>query len=268
MVSERNRIIELKKYLESIGISVNIAKNKARGNRGIFIRKSNVNRIDIAQNLSAQEELSALVHEFAHHVHYKYDKTLKSLDFIFGNCDEAILEELRNVTVESIPKKFAESLFVQKEDAKNEIKSLVLQIKDEYPDFQPAVAYKKLENRLRCPVKYLLSYDKVRFFNKVYSVDILGECANNLLPNEINYIKLKSKQRLLRRINSKISKLNSYYNNPSELFARFMEMFMLNSKRTEELAPIATSKFKLILKEGSIEELSEFNNIYSRNLNI
>ena len=36
MVSERNRIIRLKEYFESLGIEVNIGKNKARGNKGFF----------------------------------------------------------------------------------------------------------------------------------------------------------------------------------------------------------------------------------------
>ena len=39
------------------------------------------------------------------------------------------------------------------------------------------------------------------------------------------YLLLKSKQRYLRRINSRISKLNKYYNSLSELFARSIEIY-------------------------------------------
>lgn len=263
MVSERDRILELKKYFESQDIAINIAKNKARGNKGVFIRKSNNNRIDISKELTEKEQLSVLVHEFAHYVHYKYDKTLKSLDFIFGDYDDVITEELRNVTVDSIPKEFAESLFKQKDATKKEIKVLTSQIKETYPDFRASEPYKRIENEIRRPIKYLLSYDKIKFFNKIYSLDSLNEYENNLNPNELNYIKLKSRQRQLRRINSRISKLNKYYNNSSELFARFMEMLMINPEKTEKLAPVATAKFKLILKENTIKELSEFCYIYS-----
>ena len=42
---------------------------------------------EIAKNagveLSDEEVLSVLLHEFAHYVHYKHDKKLKSLDFAF-----------------------------------------------------------------------------------------------------------------------------------------------------------------------------------------
>lgn len=258
MASERDRILELRKYIESQGISINIAKNKARGNKGVFIRKSNVNRIDISKDLTEKEQLSVLIHEFAHYVHYKYDKTLKSLNFIFGDYDDAVTEELQSITVDCIPKEFAESLFKQKEEAKSEIKNLTNQIKETFSDFRASEPYKRLENGLRRPIKYLLSYDNIRFFNKVYSVNNLCELESNLTPCELYYIKLKSKQRLVNRINSRMSKLNKYYNNPSELFARFMESLMLNPERTEKIAPLSTTKFKTALKNNTVKELTGF----------
>ena len=46
------------------------------------------------------------MHEFAHYVHYTYDKTLKSLDFIIDENDE-LTEELIKLTVDSINSKIS-----------------------------------------------------------------------------------------------------------------------------------------------------------------
>ena len=51
MDSKRNRTLELISYIESQGVVVNIAKNKARGNKGFFLSKCGDYRIDIAKNL-------------------------------------------------------------------------------------------------------------------------------------------------------------------------------------------------------------------------
>ena len=77
MACERNRIVELIDYLSSLGIDVNIAKNKARGNKGFFRVKEEKFRIDIAKGLSDDAVLSVLIHESAHFIHYQYDKKLK-----------------------------------------------------------------------------------------------------------------------------------------------------------------------------------------------
>ena len=37
MADKRDRILELTKYIESLGVQVNLGKNKARGNKGIFL---------------------------------------------------------------------------------------------------------------------------------------------------------------------------------------------------------------------------------------
>ena len=97
MASERNRILDIINYLESLGVKVNLSKNKAQGNKGFFKAVGNSYRIDISKKLNQDEILGVLSHEFAHYVHYKYDKNLKSLSFVFENLDETILNEMINI---------------------------------------------------------------------------------------------------------------------------------------------------------------------------
>ena len=143
MVSERNRILRLKEYFESLGIEVNIGKNKARGNKGFFRGTNNgAYRIDISKNIGEEETLSVLLHEFAHFVHFKYDKTLSSLDFAFDNITDMMNEELVNVTVKKIPKTEAKVLFDKKDKLTSEIKEMTKQIKQISPDFKLSSPYK------------------------------------------------------------------------------------------------------------------------------
>ena len=238
MVSERNRILRLKEYFESLGIEVNIGKNKARGNKGFFRGTNNgAYRIDISKNIGEEETLSVLLHEFAHFVHFKYDKTLSSLDFAFDNISDMMNEELVNVTVKKIPKIEAKVLFDKKDKLTSEIKEMTKQIKQTYPDFKLSAPYKKFERHFSLPVKYLLKYDRINFNNTIYSVENLDKDFYELSDEEILYVKIKSKQRMIGRINARISKLNRYYNNPTELFARFVELFYSDRKAAEQIAP-------------------------------
>ncbi len=251
MARERNRSLELKKYIESLGIDVNIGQTKARGNRGVFIHGKNRYRIDVAKNLSEEEILSVLVHEFAHYVHYKNDKSLKSIDFAFGQVDDEILDELISVTVQNVPKEFAASLFEAKKSASDEIQTLKKEIKTAYPDFKLSEKHRAIERGMSLAVKYLLKYDNVKIFNKIYSVNDL-DSIEKLTEYQKKYIKLKSKQRYLSRINSKINKLNKYYNNPSELFARFCELYFSDNAKICELAPNSVREFKCFLKKNEL----------------
>lgn len=185
MASERNRILNLINYLESLDIKTNWGKNKAQGNKGFFRVKSNQYRIDISKNLSDSEALRVLVHEFAHYIHFKNDKTLKTLDFLNIKINDDITEELISITVDSIPKETIEPLF-------------------------------KLKNELKNSIKEIQS-------NK---------------SNFITNIELNSKQKILNRINAKISRINRYYNSPTELFARSMEKFILEPEDFKKSAPL------------------------------
>lgn len=233
MVNQRNRIEEITKYIENKGISVNIGKNKARGNKGIFV--SSQKRIDVAKGMDENSILSTLIHEFAHFIHYKHDKTLTSLNFIFPEITDDMQEELINVSVQAIPKATATELFQKKDTVNNEIKELAGKIKKLYPAFSLTKPCKEIEKTLTLPEKYLLKYDKVKYFDNVFSIDKLN--LHDIKNSAADYLLLKSRQRLLRRINSRISRLNSYYNKPTELIARFIEMYITDNKSAQKIAP-------------------------------
>ena len=243
MACERNRILKLTEFLSSKNIDVNIGKNKARGNKGVFMHKNNVYRIDISRNIAEENIIPILLHEYAHYVHYTFDKSLKSLNFIFGEMTDELREELIKITVREIPKEFASSLFEARKTLTSDIKQLASVIRREYKEFKISERNKSIEKGFSLVQKYLLSYDRIKLLNKIYSVDTIDECSN-LSPSQAAYIKLKSKQRKIKRINSKISRLNKYYNNPSELFARFTELYFTNKTLAQELAPGASKKFE------------------------
>lgn len=256
MACERNRIIELKEYLNSLGIDLNIGKNKARGHKGFFMSKLDNFRIDISKNLDSNDTLSVMLHEFAHFVHFQHDKTLKNLDFVFGELSDEVMEELINITVKYVPKEFAKKLYGLKEELNDDIKSYSKIIKSKYPDFKLSEKCKNIEKNFSNPLKYLLKYDRVKYFNQIYSIDN-AQSQFNLSEIEAGYLNLKSKQRCLKRINSRISRLNNYYNNPSELFARFIELYYTDKQTAEKIAPSACNKFR----ESKIEYFDKLNQI-------
>ena len=264
MVSKRNRILNLENYLNSCGIEINIGKNKARGNKGFFKVNGQNFRIDIAKDQNEETIIKTLAHEFAHFVHYKYDKSLKSLNFVFDENDDDLLEELLNITVESIPKNSIEPLFTLKESLKKDINLLIKQLENICNIDSNFADYSTIEQKiLKSNLKYLLKYDRVKvvemFSTKVYTIEELDE------NTEIGvYLKLKSKQRALKRINSKISRLNKYYNSPTELFARSFELFVTDKNKLAEIAPIVHKKFEKIIALDKIKLLSDF----LKNLNI
>lgn len=253
MASERNRIVDLTNYLEACGIEVNIGKNKARGNKGYFKVRGDSFRIDVAKNQAEDSVINILAHEFAHFVHYEYDKTLKSLDFIFTDSD-SLMEELLAVTVATIPKQTVEPLFKQAKLLKDDINVLKLKLNALNLD------YEKLEKRIKkSPFKYLLKYDKVKvyegFYLKSYSIEELIE------ETDVNlYLHLKSKQRNLRRLNSKISRLNKYYNEPTELFARAFELFISDRKLLLNTAPTVCKMLEEAISSNKISLLTDFVN--------
>ena len=256
MVSQRNRVLELKKYLISLGIDINIGKNKARGHKGFFMHRFDNYRIDVSKDLDDDGVLSVLLHEFAHYVHYSYDSSLKSLDFIFNNFSDDIREELIKITIEDVSKDFATSLYCKKDILEKEIKTLANEIKQTYPDFKLSEGYGKIEKNFSNPLKYLLKYDRVKIFNKLYSVENL-DADFSLNTEQKSYIILKSKQRFLKRINSRINKINRYYNNSSELFARFVEMYYMNPDKAHRLAPTACK----IMRTSSIPHFKQIETI-------
>ena len=114
MASERNRVSSLVEYIKSLGIEVNLEKNKAQGHRGFFKAIGQKFRIDISKGMTNECITRTLIHEFAHYIHFNYDKSLKSLEFIFGENWNEYLEDLINLTVDIIPKSSISPLFDKK----------------------------------------------------------------------------------------------------------------------------------------------------------
>jgi len=267
MASERNRTSELKKYIESLGIKVNLKKNKARGHKGFFQNRSGEYRIDINKTLDDMEILKVLAHEFAHYAHFCYDKNLESLDFFFENFDETILEELLSLTVLMIPKSSIAPLFDKKDILDKALKTLTAELKTIYPDFKLSSTHAKIEKEIKkYNLLYLLKYDRVKIldgFNiKILDINDLELNYPNLSIEAKLYLKLKSKQRHLRKINNRINKLNKYYNSPTELFARAFEFFVINRKLMEEKAPITYKNIEEAILSNRIPILTNFINIY------
>lgn len=254
MVSTRNCINGLVEYLESLNISVNLAKNKARGNKGFFFAKGSAYRIDISKIVDEEAVLSVLAHEFAHFVHYSYDKTLESLDFIFENFNDEILEELISITVELIPKNGIKPVFDKKDELKTEIKVLTNELTKSFDKSE----FNNIEKKIKkTPLKYLLKYDKVKVFEglsfKFYSIDELDTNSDFYL-----FLKLKSKQRALNRINAKLNRLNKYYNSHTELFARSFEMYVTNKKLLMEKAPRVCACYDNVISKNKVQLLTDF----------
>ncbi len=264
MACKRNRSVALKEYLKTLGVDVNIGKTKARGNKGIFICGQEKYRIDISKDLPDEKILPVICHEFAHFVHYTYDSSLKTLDFVFEDMTDENWEELVNITVKDIPKDFAANLYSKKDELNQEIKSIASEIKKSIPDFKISSPYKLIEKRIKAPVKYLLSYDRVRVLNQVYSIENLTVDFPELSKEEYLYIILKSKQRAVSRINSRIAKLNRYYNKPTELFARFCELYFTDKIKSQKIAPELTQRFNQIISSNNIPEFTGFSQVISK----
>ena len=263
MVGKRDSIIGVINYLEELGIDVNIGKNTARGNKGFFKSNGLRYRIDISKNLDCTETLSVLVHEFAHFVHYKFDKTLKSLDFIL-TCDYSdIEEEFLKLTVAKVPKDTAKTLFEQKYEVEKEIKLISNDIKKVYPDFLLSKPYKKVENIIKkTNLKYLLKHDRVLvkelFTKKIYTIENIEKDFFEIDSVILDYVKLKSKQRYKKRISARITKLNSYYNTKTELFARAFESFVLNPEQMELTTPMIYKEFVKFYDEDKFKFVKDF----------
>ena len=159
-------------FLTSLNLEVR-TNTKARGNQGLYQK----NRIDVARGLDEEKAIEVLVHEFAHHIHYKLDKDFikngGSLETLFKTSDiTEIKEELINVT-KLIDKNSRLQIFLNaKEEASKTIKSMQNAIQREYPNFQRSKKFNEFEKYIKnSDAKYLVKYDAIRlmqgfFFKK------------------------------------------------------------------------------------------------------
>lgn len=257
MACERNRILNLIKYIENNGIKVNIGKNTARGNKGFFKAKNNEFRIDISKTLDDNETFRTLVHEFTHFVHYSYDKKLKSLDFVFK--DHSYDEELINLTVDSIPKDTVKPLFETENKYKQNANLYFNRLKSIYPEIKKDIPFKKIEKNIPYDLKYLLKYDKVKILNNFkFNIIQIDDLPDKNIDEDIkNYILMKSSFRNLKKIRAKISRLNRYYNSPTELLARSVEYYVTQPEKMKSKAPALYEYFSNLANTGDIPMLSK-----------
>lgn len=263
MACERDRVLNVIEFLKTLNIDVNVAKNKARGHKGFFAAKGGLYRIDITKGLDEQAVLRTLAHEFAHYVHYCNDNTLESLTAILGEVNDDMMEEMLAITVHSVSKTSVKPLFTQVELLKSEIKDLKNQLSVLLRNSTDKVVdFKSLESLIeKKEYKYLLKYDRVKvlrgFSFKYYAINTLE------VEDKIKiYLILKSKQRFLKRIMSKINKLNKYYNQPSELWARSFETYLMEKNFFAQKAPLLFARLEYLLKVNENSILSNYVKIY------
>lgn len=259
-------------FLRSLNIEVK-TNTKARGNNGLYQK----NRIDIARGLKEDEAIEVLVHEFAHHIHYKIDKDfLKkggSLHNLFNTNEvETIRAELVNVT-NLIDKNSRLKIFLNaKEEASNQIKGMQSAIKRDYPEFLRSKKFVEFEKYIKnSDAKYLVKYDAIRlmqgFFFKKERVLTVKNLENDFpdMPKAFQlYIRLCSMQRKQTKLARRINKLNKYYEKPTELFARFVQGYFTTPDTISTVAPTATKRFKELLASGYYKELKDLFEIFKK----
>lgn len=260
MACSRNETLiksELIRYISSLGLTVNTV-TKARGNKGFFKE----GRIDVSKTLDDSSAIRTLIHEYAHYINYKFDKTLSSLSPVFGDESENIKDELLEVTKFVDENALCQKLNAENDSLKNEIKILTDKVQKEYPDFSANSELKEFKKYSRWSnIGYLEKYDKVKIHSitssKVYSIDTIKEDFPDMPEVFVDYLKLKSKQRRRNKILRRISKLNKYYSEPCELFARFIEGIYIDINKVKELAPSAYEAFLKLFNKNYYHGLRE-----------
>ncbi len=261
----------LVKFFRSLGITVNTS-TKARGNLGLYTK----NRIDISKEIEDDRVVPTLVHEFAHHIHYKIENTDiskgGSLEKLFAttNVDE-IRKELIELTNSTDYDKRSEVLKSLKEKASKTIQKLQYLIKEDYPDFQRSKAFKEFDKYIKnSSARYLLKYNVVKiregfFFPKsrILSIANLEKDFPEMPKAFVYYIRLKSEQRKQAKITRRLNKMGKYFLKPTELFARYVQNYFSTPDEVRKMTPNTTKRFEELLKNGYYFELRDLFELYS-----
>ena len=259
-------------FMRALNIEVK-TNTKARGNNGLYQK----NRIDVARGLTEEQAIDVLVHEFAHHIHYKIDKDfLKnggSLENIFNTSNIVeIKEELKNVT-NLIDKNSRLNIFLKaKEEASNQIKGMQSAIRRDYPNFLRSKKFPEFEKYIKgSEAKYLVKYDAIRimqgFFFKKERILTVKNIETDFpdMPKAFQlYIRLCSMQRKQAKITRRIGKLNKYYEKPTELFARYVQGYFSTPETISTVAPTTTKRFNELLSSGYYKELKDLFDIFQK----
>ncbi len=260
MVGTRNEALikeELVRYISSLGLEVRTA-TKARGNRGFF----KVGRIDVSKTLDDKSAVRTLVHEFSHYIHHKLDKSLKSLDKVLVEDSQQLRDELLEVTYFVDENSLCTKLNRENEKLKKNIKTLTDEIRHEYPKFSANDDLKEFKKYSRwSDLRYLEKYDRVKIqslsSDKIYSVDNVSCDFPDIPEVFVYYLKLKSDLRKRAKISRRMSKLNRYYSEPCELFARFIEGIYIDMERVKTVAPTAFNNFLKLYGENKYSGMRE-----------
>ena len=260
----------LVEFLKSLDIEVK-TNTKARGNQGLYQR----NRIDVSRGLDEQKAIEVLVHEFAHHIHYKIDKDFNrdggSIETLFKTSDTVeIKEELLKITNLIDKNKRLEIFLKAKEETSNTIKSMQNAIKRDFPEFQRSKKFAEFEKYIKdSDAKYLVKYDAIKlmhgFFFKKERVLTVKNIETDFpdMPYAFQvYIRLCSMQRKQAKISRRINKMNKYYEKPTELFARFVQGYFTTPETISTVAPITTKRFNELLQSGYYKELKDLFEIF------
>lgn len=253
-------------FLRDCGIEVK-TNTKARGNQGLYQK----NRIDLSRNIKDDKAIAVLVHEFAHHIHYKIDKDFikngGSIEKLFDTKDiSEIKSELVQVT-RLTDKNSRLTVFLEaKEETSKTIKSMQSAIKRDYPNFLRSKKFPEFEKYIKnSDAKYLVKYDAIRiikgFFIKKEHILTVKNLENDFpdMPKAFQiYIKLCSMVRKQAKLTRRINKLTKYYEKPTELFARFVTGYFITPETIETVAPITVKQFLKLLNNGYYKELKDF----------
>ncbi|MBQ4078503.1 hypothetical protein IJD15_04920 [bacterium] len=259
-------------FMRALNIEVK-TNTKAHGNNGLYQK----NRIDVARGLTEEQAIDVLVHEFAHHIHYKIDKDfLKnggSLENIFNTSNIVeIKEELINVT-NLIDKNSRLNIFLKaKEEASNQIKGMQSAIRRDYPNFLRSKKFPEFEKYIKgSEARYLVKYDAIRlmqgFFFKKERILTVKNIETDFpdMPKAFQlYIRLCSMQRKQAKITRRIGKLNKYYEKPTELFARYVQGYFSTPETISTIAPNTTRRFNELLSSGYYKELKDLFDIFQK----
>ncbi|MCD7879951.1 MAG: hypothetical protein LUG16_08475 [Candidatus Gastranaerophilales bacterium] len=273
MVYNRTKPLTIKNltdFFRSLNIEIK-TNTKARGNQGLYQK----NRIDIAKSLKEDKAIEVMVHEFAHHIHYKIDKDFTknggSIETLFNTENIAeIKSELINVTNLIDKNSKLQILNEAKANVSKTIKSMQSSIKKEYPAFLRSKKFIEFEKYIKkSDAKYLVNYDAVKlvqgFLFKKQRLLTVKNLDNDFpdMPKAFKtYIKLRSMKRKQSKLARRINSLNKYYQKPTELFARFVQGYFFTPQTIETIAPVTSKQFIKLLKSGYYKEMKDLFEIF------
>lgn len=262
MTTNERKLIRL---YRSLGLEIHTS-TKARGHQGFYLK----NRIDVSKDIPENRIIPTLLHEFAHHIHYKLEPTITkdggSLSVLFrADNIQPYEEELFKITQLVDKNAKFEILNSHKKKIKQKINEFEKIIKNKYPNFLRSKKFKEFDKYIKkSEAKYLLKYDRVKlisgvFFKKCknYSIDNIERDFTDMPKEFAAYIRLKSYQKKQARVSNKINKLKKYYTKPTELFARFVEGLYMYPLTVKSTAPLSYNRFFELLNSGYYMELSE-----------